>query len=307
MLRRITMNKIFRYTVLLLIVFAFYLFPNKNNNAMIVNKEIKKSSNYHDIFLFDKNKYISKTSIMVKSLNNEDLLKELIECLNEESKYQDRIPNGFKGIIPKGTKLINYEIKDKLVILDFNDKLLTQIKSKEEKMVEAIIYTVTSINDFENVTIKVNGEILRMLPKNNVTINEVLNRNYGINKIYDIDNLNNITSVTIYYISKVNENAYYVPVTKYLNSEEDKVKIIIDELTGKLSYESNLMSFLNYNAKLINYELKENEINLNFNEYLFDSNINKKVLEEVIYSISYSLKDSINVSNINFYVNGKKI
>ena len=67
------------------------------------------------------------------------------------------------------------------------------------------------------------------------------------------------------------------------------------------------MSYLNYNTKLLDYNLNENEIDLNFNEYLFDSTENKKVLEEVIYSISYSVMDNYNVDKVNFFVNSEKV
>jgi len=67
------------------------------------------------------------------------------------------------------------------------------------------------------------------------------------------------------------------------------------------------MSYLNYNTKLLDYSLNENEIDLNFNEYLFDNTENKKVLEEVIYSISYSVKDNYDIDVINFFVNNEKI
>ena len=40
---------------------------------------------------------------------------------------------------------------------------------------------------------------------------------------------------------------------------------------------------------------------LNFNQYLFDSN--DKVLEEVLYSISYSVFDNYDVSMVMFEVN----
>ena len=36
-------------------------------------------------------------------------------------------------------------------------------------------------------------------------------------------------------------------------------------------------------------------------------NENKKVLEEVIYSISYSVMDNYNVDKVNFFVNSEKV
>ena len=67
------------------------------------------------------------------------------------------------------------------------------------------------------------------------------------------------------------------------------------------------MSYLNYNTKLLDYSFNEDVLDLNFNEYLFDSSENKKVLEEVIYSISYSIMDNYEVSKINFFVNNQEI
>ena len=52
MIQRFSIKKIGKYTVLLFIVFLFYLFPNKVNYDL--DKEVSKdfSINYHDIFLF---------------------------------------------------------------------------------------------------------------------------------------------------------------------------------------------------------------------------------------------------------------
>ena len=84
-------------------------------------------------------------------------------------------------------------------------------------------------------------------------------------------------------------------------------EIIIDELTSKISYESNLMSYLNSNAKLMDYSFNEDEIDLNFNEYLFDNKEEQKVLEEVIYSIKYSIQDTLHINKVNLFVNNKEI
>lgn len=44
---------------------------------------------------------------------------------------------------------------------------------------------------------------------------------------------------------------------------------------------------------------------LNFNDYLFDSD--NKVLEEVIYSIAYSVFDNYDVSMVMFEVNNQYV
>ena len=65
------------------------------------------------------------------------------------------------------------------------------------------------------------------------------------------------------------------------------------------------MSFLNSNVKLLDYKEQENVMFLNFNNYLFDTN--DKVLEEVLYTISYSIFDNYDVNMVMFQVNGKPI
>ena len=39
------------------------------------------------------------------------------------------------------------------------------------------------------------------------------------------------TGVTVYYLNKNNNYFYYVPVTRMVNDDREKIKIIIDELT----------------------------------------------------------------------------
>ncbi|MBP3635222.1 MAG: GerMN domain-containing protein [Bacilli bacterium] len=308
MIKRFSIKQIGKYTILLLVVFLFCLFPEKESYTLDkkVNKEI--SINYHDIFLIDKNGYISKTNIQISKKKKGDIIDELIETLTINGKYQDKIPNGFNAILPVDTKLLDKQIDDNILTLNFSKELLETKKELEEKVIESIIYTMTSVEGIDYIKIKIEGNLLTKLPKSGKLLDETLDRNFGINKMYNIDKIKNVKKVIIYYSNKTNEdNTYYIPVTKYINSDEDKIKIIIDELTSKISYESNLMSYLNYNAKLLDYSFNEDELDLNFNEYLFDSEDNKKVLEEVIYSISYSIMDNYEVSKINFYVNNEEI
>lgn len=308
MIKEFSVKKILKYTVLLLIVFLFYLFPEKEKISLNepVFEEVNSIS--HDIYLIDKNNYISKTSVAINSTSKEELIEELIEVLIIDGKYQSRLPNGFSSILPVDTKLLEKKIENNIVILNFNNDLLDIKKEYEEKMIESIIYTITSIDGINSIKINVDGKRLEKLPKTGKRLDEVLTRNFGINKKYDVNTIDNISKVTIYYTNKNNnDEVYYIPVTKYMNSNEEKIKIIVDELTSKISYESNLMSYLNYNAKLLDYSFNDNEVDLNFNEYLFDSLQDKKVLEEVIYSLSYSIMDNYEVSKINFFVNNKEI
>ena len=130
----------------------------------------------------------------------------------------------------------------------------------------------------------------------------ILNDNYSCTWS---DKFNNDFVGPYYMLENINDNLYYVPVTKYVNDDREKVNIIVEELATSYIYESNLMSFLNSNVSLLGYEEKNDIMFLNFNDYLFDGN--DKVLEEVLYSIAYSVFDNYDVSMVSFLVNGEII
>ncbi len=306
MINRFSKNKIYKVLVIFLIVFLLYLFPKKEEYSLNV-KTVMDENKYHDIFLIDKNNMVAKTKIVTTSNSKEGLIKELVESLIVDGKYVDRVPNGFTQMLPSDTKILNINVNNNIIDLNFNNKLFDVKSCDERKVLESIIYTLTSIKDIQGVRILIDGKTLNKLPKTGELLDEVLNRKIGINKNYNIDDIKNITNVTIYYTSKFNDQIYYVPVTKYMNSNDNKIKIIIDQLTSRMSYNSNLISYLNSNLKLLDYSFNEDQLDLNFNQYLFDNEDNKKVLEEVIYSISYSVEDTLNVSNIKFFVNNKEI
>ena len=85
------------------------------------------------------------------------------------------------------------------------------------------------------------------------------------------------------------------------------MKIIIDELSTSMTYETNLMSYLNTNAKLLDYELTDNKIKLNFNNYILSDITTNVILEEVIYTIGLSLCDELSIEEVIFQVDNKEI
>ena len=110
----------------------------------------------------------------------------------------------------------------------------------------------------------------------------------------------------LYYLNK-NDEYYYTPITYVKNDVEDKVELIIKNLTTTPTNGGSLISRLNYQVELMNYDLTEEEIIMNFNTVLLNSVANDKLLEEVKYSIYYSLNDSLGIKKVIFEVDNEKI
>ena len=147
MLKKASFRKITIATCALLIVGILYFFPTQNPTSYKTNYNYYSSNKKSDIFLIDENNYVAMTNIVT---NNSDTLKkatEIIQTLTIGSKKSEYIPNGFKPIIPKNTTINNIELKDNLLKVDFSQEFLKVDEKKEEKMIEAITYSLTTIKD----------------------------------------------------------------------------------------------------------------------------------------------------------------
>ncbi len=287
----------------LVIIIMMYFFPiNKENNFPSSLKYIDDSK-MATIYLIDQHNYLAMTNIKCNEIDSLKKAKELIEYLTIKSNKSNYIPNGFTPIIPKGTKINDISLKDGLLKIDFSKELLNS--ENLDKTIESIIYSLTTISDIKEILFYVDGGHLNKI--NNILYPNPLNRDFGINKIYNINSYKEIEKTTVYYLSKYENQYYYIPVTKFSNDNRAKIEIIIEELKTNKVINTNLMSYLVSSTELLNYEILEEQINLSFNKYLLDNFDEKSILEEVKYTIGLSIKENYNVHTINFLVDDKII
>lgn len=311
MIKRILKRRIILTTAVLFAVSLLYFLPKEKLYTLDQVKEelvyVKESEQKEAIYMVDANHYLGRTEVVVHQTNIPDKAKELLEILITDGKHENKIPNGFTGIIPNDTKINSLSYDNHLIKVDFSKELLNVTKENEEKMIEAIIYTLTSIPDVNQIIIYVDGEILTKLPKTGINLPSTLDKSFGINRSYDLTTYKNVNQVITYYLNKKNDNVYYIPVTKYVNDDRDKIKIIIEELASSSSYNSNLMSYLNHNTELLATKQEDDCLFLTFNEYIFQDFNEQNILEEVIETIRLSVEANYNVKEVVFQVNDHEI
>lgn len=311
MLKEKSIRKILVSSVSLFAILLIYLIPKDEIQTLDNVKQeleyVNTNVQTNEIFLLNNHNMLAKTKIVVDSEDIESKAKEIINILIEGGIGENKIPSGFKSLLPSETKILSLKYENNLLKVNFSKDLLNISKEYEEKIIEALVFTLTEIDGIENIIIYIEGNILSKLPQTNIILPSTLNRDFGINKQYDFESINDLTSVTIYYIDSYNDNFYYVPVTKYINDDREKITIVIEELTSSLNYNTNLMSFLNSNTKLLAVEQTIDTLDLTFNSYIFNSLEDKKILEEVIYTICLSIKDNYDVEEVVFKVNDEEI
>lgn len=299
MLKRKLLKRIGILFFCIVIIQILRIYPN-NDTEYIVNTATNKGI----IYLLDDNNYVSRLDIIYNSSNNLDLIREMINLLTVDNTSNIKIREGFYPIIPKETKLLDCKINDSTATLNFSNSILSISQELEEKMIESIVYSITSIQEIDSVIIKVENQLLQKLPHSLKALPSIIDRTYKINKEYDINTLNNVTATTVYYLAKKNDYIYYIPVTKYSNDSKEKIEVIINELKSSTTYNPNLVSYINENTQLINYEILDKSFLLNFNDQIFSDINSNNLIEEVSYAINLSIKDNYqDVNNVMYLVN----
>ena len=303
MLRRKALRKILITTMSIFIIMSIYLIK-ETEKTLETNLEFEYITSLANssIYLLDENNLLVKTKIL---LDNKDTTKDIKDIITNLTINSNNIfPDNLYGIIPKNTKLNNIILEEDTVRLDFSKELLNIDSNKSNSLIESIVFSITELDNINKVIITIENKELETYPNSDKALTMPLDRTIGINNKYTYNNLNNLVKVVIYYQELINNDTYYVPVTKYINNDKDKIDIIVEELTTSYIYEDNLSSILNENVKLTDKELIDDLLILDFNDALLDGG---KLKEEVVYLLSYSVFANYDINTVSFRVNGKEI
>lgn len=293
MIRRRAIRKIFITTLCLFIILIVCTISNVDN-TLKVNVELEDVTNLTNgcVYLLNDNGYLVRKNIFIDSTNMNDRIRKVINYLkiNNNSKYSSNLI----GTIPS-TCIINDIVYDEgYVTLDFSRSFLDN--NNLDISVSSLVHSIYALGNIDGITLLVDGSYLEGYPK-------IIHDDIDINKETFLTSRDDITKVVIYYLMNDNNDYYYVPVTKYLNDSREKINIIVDEMASNTSYD--LVSLVNSNTQLLDSYEENDMMVLNFNNYLFDSG--NKVLEEVLYCLSYSVFDNYDVDMVMVEVNGKNI
>lgn len=302
MLKKKAIKKILITSTTIVILLMIYIMPGNDTgiNKLKVKPEISyQATKVSYIYLLNDNDLLVRVNILIDDTEKiESLVKEIIN----KSLSNNINPKGLQNIIPKKTKLIDIELDNKHLSLNFSKDILKVDDNLQEKLIESIAFSIFEIKDIEKISIYVEDENINKYFKG---IPQVITRNFGINKTYNITSLKDVQKVVVYYMSEIDNNKYMVPVTNYVSNKEDKIKIIIESLSSSYIYQPNLISLLNSKTELINYEITDDIMMLNFNNSFFGPTGN--VIEEVVYTISNSVFDTYDVNKLVINVENKTV
>ncbi len=293
MLRRKAINRIFFTTIIFFIVFTLY--SMKLVDKVVTSDNSKDKVDEETIYTLNNDNYVSKTSVYVsKVLSLEDRVREKLEIMVKDNDKNVLLPSYFKPILPQNTRVLDVVVEDSLIKVYFSKELNNITKEQSEKMIEAIVYTITDENIL-GIEIYVNGQMLKYVPNTKKVLPTILTKDIGINKSYDIKASNDISKVVMMYYTNDNDNYYEVPVTKYVNDDREKLEIIFDEL-GKMSDDKSLISMVE-GISVLDYSIFGNKIVVD---------VNKELNEEEQNLVFKSIFSNYGAKSVDLLVNGEK-
>lgn len=223
----------------------------------------------------NKDEYLVLVKTKLKSKTPEEKVIEIINCLLEKNSI-----GNYKGYIPENTEVLSLSIKNNNLDLSLSNDIVT-ISSN---YLSGLIHSLLNLNYFDNVTINTDT--------NDKRFNRTYDKTIPINVEYKNINRKDNDQVVVYYLE---DNLYYVPVTRYSDMKKNKIEVIIEELKTKTP--SNLKSYLDDSTN-ISYDIGNDYIALNF--------INDKQYQDLeIDELGYSVLANYDVSTLIIKVNDK--
>ncbi|MBE6151634.1 MAG: hypothetical protein E7162_07500 [Firmicutes bacterium] len=303
MLTKRMLKKIFVTSSIMVMILLIYLMPGV---IELDNNDIATSVEYVDlttstVYLLDNDDLLVEANVSIVDDGNViNKIKSLIKHLSEASS--EIIPNGLNFVMPKDIHLLDVSLDEKIVKLNFSKEFNDLSDKRLIRLVEAISFTLIDLDEVDGVSIFIEGKNINTF---NDKIPEVVTKDFGINKKYDIEKTDDIVKYVIYYSEKIEDDIYYVPITKYINSSSDKISIIIDDLSSNYIYEPNLISIVSEKLELIDYQISNNEMMLNFNNSIFLNG--SEIKEEVVYPVISTVFSNYDVESVILKVNGEEI
>lgn len=301
MLKKRFLRKIFVTSSIMVIILLIYLMPG----VIDIKNEFSTSVEYVNltnniIYLEDDSGFLVESYVALVDNDVISKVKDLIRNLSAAS--QDIIPNGLNSVMPSNVELIDVKFDESIIELNFSKELLDLEEKRLIRLVEALTFTILSLDEVNGISIYVDGDNLNNINSN---IPSILTKEFGINKKYHFKKTDDIVKYVIYYLKEIDNNTYYVPVTKYVNSIDSKINIVIEDLSSNYIHQPNLVSVVTEKLELVDYKINNEELVLNFKNTIF---INEEgIKEEVVYPVVSTIFSNFDVDSVIFQVNGKEI
>lgn len=205
----------------------------QNNNKEEDNQTPVKTHYQTVVFKNDENTLIPIEVDLGQELEADAKYRNMIEIM----KSKDFEYLGLHPVLDSNLQVNAMVINDKSLTFDFSDNLYVNNNQEALDVCELLSY-VFCVGTIEKVNLKIDGNDISELPNSTIPVGCITNR-LGINNFETTTNyLYKTTPVVVYNTQTINNQEYYVPVTKRVETADSdidtKVSIMLKQMETEL-------------------------------------------------------------------------
>lgn len=195
------------------------------------------------LFALDGDGYVAPISVKLP-FDTTEVAKKTLQYMVKGGPGDELLPEGFTALLPEGTEVVSLDIDSaaKTATIDFNEEFLAYEPDEERRILEGLVWAMTSYPSVEYVQLWVDGKPLKEMPVLGTPLDAPLSRKFGIN----VERASGVeftrsTPVTLYFLNETADGfTYYVPVTRLIGLTEDPAAAAVAELVRGPLAESRL-------------------------------------------------------------------
>lgn len=271
-------------------------------------EEPEASSVFRELFLLDANGMVAPQSIEMPLLPSYEVATQALEYLVRGGPITPSLPNGFQAVLPEGTEVLGMDLqKDGTLVVDLSEEFKEYAEQEELKILQAMTYTLTQFENVERIKLHIAGEPISEMPVAGTPISQGYSRANGINLLNnDITDFLQSETETIYYPAQYQDQDYYIPVTQYMEkNDEDKIETIVNSLLGgtSLLFTTNIVHVFHPDAGLAEPPtIEDGVVTLHFNEMILEDVDQQIIADEVVETLVRTLTEQPTIEAVQIKV-----
>lgn len=216
------------------LIICFVCIKQDNDKKETKPQTIK--TNYQTVVFKDDNNTLIPIEVdLGRELEADTQYRNMIEIM----KSKDYEYLGLHPILDSNLQVNAMAINDKSLTFDFSDNLYVNNNQEALDIFEMLSY-VFCVGNIEKVNLKIDGNDVSELPNSTVPVSCITNR-LGINNFEASTNyLYKTTPVVVYNTQMINNQEYYVPITKRVETADSDIDTKVSIMLKQMEYEQPL-------------------------------------------------------------------
>lgn len=266
----------------------------KQDNNKKDTKQTPVKTNYQTVVFRDDSDTLVPIEVdLGQELEDDAKFRNMIEVM----KSKDYEYLGLHPILDANLQVNAMAINDKSLTFDFSDHLYVNNNQEALDIFEMLSY-VFCVGDIEKVNLKIDGNDISELSNSTVPVSCITNR-LGINNFESSTNyLYKTTPVVVYNTQTINNQEYYVPVTKRVETTDSDIDTKVSIMLKQMEYEQplSLVQQCSLNEGTLQIHLASNILNDN-------ESIDNTLYNRIVKSASHLE----NVEKVSLFIDDQEI